>query len=593
MSLLSMFFAATPENPRFNLNDPVAWDALGAEPASSGQRVNRDIALTYSPWWRGVNLIANDVAKLHQYVWRRIGGRKEKAVDHPAYYLLRRKPNPYQTASDFRRQLTGHVVAQGNGYAYIVRRGDGGASELWPLLPDCTWPVRANGVLYYVTQVGGEQRKLPAADVLHIQGLGYDGLQGYSVVDKAREALGVGLARAKWQATFYRNGARAGVLLESPNTIPDLAKRGLREDWDRMHAGLNNAHRTAILDRGLKANKITFGPEDAQLIESQEFSIVEIANFIGVPPHKLGDKSSRGYGSIEAENLSYLAESLDPRLVCWEDEAWDKLLTEEEKSQETHEVLFDRRAITRADMTARANYNRVALGGAPWQTINEVRDEDGFDPIEGGDELPRPLNMTFGQPNPEEPADPEDQADPPAKPPAPPTKPSKNKKDQKDEEAAADTDTGFVATAQNALRAALAETLAEAVGRMVRRVGAEVKRAARDGRQFQAWLDGLETAHGGLIREVLAPLERACRACRGGDWIVSYGRGEGRISITDKGVRPIPETRLADWLLAALQHEFLELTGRCTAGQLQQAAIDLADALARRLPAAAAEAYLP
>jgi len=513
--LTSLFRAATPDNPRFSLNDPAAWDALLAgDPASSGVPVNRQTALAYSPWWRGINLIAGDAGKLALHVYRRVGGRdagKERDPAHVAYPLLRRKPNAYQTAFQFRRQLTAHALASGNGYAYILRDGAGRPLELLPLDPDTTFPVRADGRLLYVTEAAGEKRKLLAENVLHIKGLGHDGLCGYGVVDKAREGLGLGIGSRKYASVYFRNSGRPAVLLEAPGRVDDKAKKTLKEDWDRLYSGLDNAHRTAILDNGLKAKVLAFSAQDTQLIETMTFSLLEVANFLGLPPHKVGHPGRTAYASLEQENQSYLDESLDPWLIAWEEECWDKLLSEQEKSGDTHVVEFFREDLVRADLTTRANYYRTALGGAPWMTRNEVRGRENMNPVDGGDDLVDPLNMGRGGAA-NEPA-------PPGKPPAP-----------------------GPADARAEAEAAGRLTLEDAARRMVRRLGHAAARAARKPAAFLGWLDADLAGHHEPIADTLAL----------GAGLAGHDPGE------------LART-LADWVRA----ELLETAGACKAAELE------------------------
>ncbi len=484
MGLLARLFAINPlENPSYPINSPEAVRRLlGDSVSSSGVSVTRDTALTYGAWFRGVTLLATGCAKLPLYVYRDTGPGKERAREHAAYQLLRWKANPYQTAYQFRLQLSGHMLSTGNGYAYIVRSGDASPLELWPLDPDCTSPVRANGQVWYVTKVDGENRKLTATDVLHVKGFGFDGLVGYNLIEKVRESLGRGIAQKRYGSTYFRNSARPGIVLETPGKLATETAETLRKTWEQMHAGLDNSHRTAVLDQGLQAKVISFSARDSQLIESEEVAIRDIANFIGVPPHKLGDTSRTGYASLEQENLSYLTESLDDRLVAWEDECRDKLLTEEEKLSESHSVEYLRSALDHADRAARANYNRTALGGAPWKTRNEVRAEEGLNPLPGGDEILDPVNMgdPGGQPLPSEQGPPRGPAE------------------------------GHVIDGRVlvAVQAAVTDT----ARRMVRRVGTHARRVGRNAKEYMAWLDTFREEHRGLMEEAYTSASTLCGA---------------------------------------------------------------------------------
>jgi len=577
MGLLTLLFsAATPENPRFNLNDPLAWDTLGAEPASSGQRITPEIALTHSPWWRGVTLLATDVAKIPLFVLRRRDGSSERHRDHPAYFLLRRKPNDFQTTFTFRRQLTGHAITYGNGYAFINRRGPD-PFEMLPLDPTATFPVRANGMLNYITTVNGEMRKLDPSTVLHIKGFSFDGLQGYSVVDKAREDLGLGIGARKYQAIYFRNSGRPAVVLETAQPLKEEAATLLRQSWERIHAGLDNAHRTAVLSNGLSAKVIAFSAEDSQLIQTRQFNTRDVANWLGIPPHKLGDTTRTSFNSLEQEDQAYLDQALDPWLVNWEEECWDKLLTEEQKASDEWEIEFNRKALIRADMATRANYYRTALGGNPWMEVNEVRGEESLDPVPEGEGIPKPKNMDYG------PAE-----TPPAK---PPKQPAKEPMEDDVNGGAAETATNPPAAAEGGLESGpaaetsplvpetdrnmrgsirhLGEALADGLGRMLRRINLDARRAGAHPKQFMAWLETLEGTHGAILSNALDPLENACRA-------------EKQLDL------PSPLSR---WLLATARDKFLELAGQCTAAQLPAGLARITLEL-EQLPAAVLTAYL-
>lgn len=471
------------ENPSTPLSDPDDWllDALGAGPATTGVRVNRKSALTYSAFWRGVNLIAASVAKLPLFVYAREGPGKRRAPEHPAYYLLRKKPNRFATAARFRETLQGHALTAGNGYAAIFRAGDGTPIELAVLNPDVTYPVRetGTGIVIYVTQVAGQPIKLAASDVLHIAGLGFDGLTGYSVLQYARNSLGLGMAAEQYGARFFRSSARPSVLLEHPGSLTDEAQRRLRENWDRMHAGVENAHRTAVLEEGMKANVVSFSAKDAQFLETRQFEIRSVANWLGLPAHKLGDTTRTSFASLEQENQSYLDDSLDPWLVKWEEECWDKLLSEDEKINDTHIVEFLRAALVRADLTARANFFRTALAGAPWMTRDEVRGAENLNPLPAGQgaELLDPLNMVA------------DLEPDPGPAPGPASQPDEqdDEPEQEDEERSLDR-----------LRR-------DAERRIVRRLWHQAQRAGKQAERFRLWSERLVERNLRYCQAALAP----------------------------------------------------------------------------------------
>lgn len=369
--------AATPENPSFNLNSPEAWESLGATPTSSGVSLTAETALTWSAWWRGVNLLAKGVAKCPCHVYRtEPSGEYGSTPDlqHAAYRLIRWKPNEYQTAFQFRLALTGHAINRGNGYAYIWRSGPD-AIELTLLDPDDTEPVLMGGQLWYVLKVDGVERKIPAADVFHLRGFGFDGLRGYPLWKMARECIALGLSAEQFRGTRYKNAARPSVVLSTESALDDKTVNRLRGDWERMHTGLDNAHRTAILTKGLKATTLSFSPEEMQEVESAGLLLRDAANFLGIPSSKLGDVAGVKYASKEQDDQNFLDDGLDYWLSAFEDEARDKLLLESEKEANSRLVAFDRDSLLRMDAAARANYYRTATGGRPWMSPAEVRDK--------------------------------------------------------------------------------------------------------------------------------------------------------------------------------------------------------------------------
>lgn len=473
---------------------------------TSGENITHKKALMFAPVWRAVNLISNDIGRLPLVTMKHIDGGKEKDKEHPAYNLLRFKPNTEMTAMTFRAMLQAHALMIGSGYALIVRKGGGQPVELIPMDPATVTPVRENGALLYVYSGAAGSRKLPPSQVFHLQGLGYDMLSPYSVLAYARDSLGLGTSAHKYSATFFKHSARPSVVIEHPGNLSTEAAKNLKESWDRMYMGLDNSHRTAVLEEGMKLNPFTINASDAQLVETMKFSVLEIANWFGVPPHKLGDSSKVAYNSLEAENQSYLDQSLDPWLVKWEQECWDKLLTEDEKAADSHVIEFNRAALVRADINARAAYYQKALAGAPWMAIDEVRGLENLN-SSGADTIIMPSN-NFG---------------PKAPPPAPPTKPDEPKQEPDtdmpmDEKTPPDeskterkADTVLVETQkrlgimEDVVRVALADIKA----RMRKRLAIHAEKHGRSGESLRQYLKCMEEEHGAPIWAAMEGLAMA------------------------------------------------------------------------------------
>jgi HK97 family phage portal protein len=458
--------------------DPDDWlyDAFGATESAAGIRVNRKSALTHSPVWRGVNLVSRDVAKLPVDVFRRTKDGKEADKDHPAYRLLKRQPNEEMTAFQFRQTMQAYALLDGNGRAYIDRRNDGVPIGLYPLQPDKVTTVRVGGVLWYVYEPeGNDPRRIPATDMLDIRGLGLDGLEGYKVTEYGRDSIGLGLAAEHFGARYFKNDASPRVLLTHPLKLsPEAAKR-LKQGWDSMHAGLDNAHKTAVLEEGMTVAPFSAGAKDAQLIEMRKFSPRDVANWLNVPSFMLGDDTLTSFASAEVANQMYLDTALDPWLVNWEQECAEKLLSEAEKDADSHLIEFNREAIVRINFKDKVEgINMAIIGG--WMTPDEGRDKLNMNPMEGGQGKSRflPLNMGLQTPDGKIQvlAPPKDEPKP----------------------AAGGSKAG-------AARAALERTLR----RMLGRLATQAKRAANDPEKLAEWLDsGLEEQRGALI-EMIAP----------------------------------------------------------------------------------------
>ncbi len=385
------------EDPRVPLNGANMRITGGI--SSSGEIVGSDKALTLSAMWKAAFLLSGSFARVPCNVYRRVEGGKELATDHPAYNLLKYSPNALGGASVFKKAVVVNAMINGNGYAYIQRAPDMTTPlRLVPLDPSAVYPVKVNDeAKYWVYKEGqkGEPVLLDWFEVFHLRGFGTDGLVGLSLVEFACEALGLNIAARKYGARYFKNDAKPGTVIEFPNNLTDEQFSNFKKRWLETYQGADNAHKMGILEGGGKLSQTQINARDSQLIETMKFSIVDISNFTGIPQHKLGDTSRNGYNSLEAENQSFLDEAVDPWLIAFEEEARAKLLTEDEKRNDTHLIEFNRAALLRADLAARSNYYRTALAGLPWMTANEVRNIENMNPVEGFSEIKIPTN-NFG-----------------------------------------------------------------------------------------------------------------------------------------------------------------------------------------------------
>lgn len=331
------------------------WTQQGLfAPSAAGVAVSEHTALTLPAYWSGVNLIAGAVAKLPRKVYRKTAAGREEVPDHAVAWLIQTEPSEYAIPMVFWRTLMAHVLTWGNGYAEIERDKATRPVGLLTITPDKISPVVENGVLFYL--YNGSTR-IPARDILHIPGLGFDGIKGYSVVQMARQTLGLGLAAERYGTSFFANGAMPGVVLEHPGKLSDPAQARLRASWNEMHQGPDRAHKLAITEEGMTAKVLSIPAKDSQLIETRELSVLDVARVLNLNPSFLGKSGERPGGNYEAGRLDFLDNTLDPWLIAIEQECNRKLLSGAQRG--TYFVEHVRNAVLRTDAKSRAEVQKL------------------------------------------------------------------------------------------------------------------------------------------------------------------------------------------------------------------------------------------
>lgn len=369
--------------------DPALTLFFGGAVSNAGTNVSAESAQNYSPFWQAVRLISETIASLPIHVYRRVGESRVIIDDLGVGDMLRIAPNPEMTSVQFRAAWIMHALIHGNGYAEIERDTAGRAVRLWLLNPSSVSVARASdmSVIYGYQLQGGERIYLPGEDVLHLPGPGTDGIIGLSIITQARQAIGLGLAAEQFGSQFFGMGGRPSGVLEHPGRLSDDARARLRGDWERLHSGIDNAHRVAILEEGMKWNTTSIPPDDAQFLQTRKFQIEEIARWFNIPISKLRSPESTSYNSLEQENLAFLSETLRPWLIRIEQEIRRKLLDDPATYVE-HKV----EGLLRTDIAAR--YNAYSIGRQwGWLSVNEIRALEGLDPVDGGNTYLSPLNM--------------------------------------------------------------------------------------------------------------------------------------------------------------------------------------------------------
>lgn len=368
------------------------WRSVGTFGLSdAGANVTPRTALTSMPVLAAIRLLSESVAMLPWHVYERTDHGKSRAMNHPLDPILNRIANPEMSAFTLRETMMAHILTWGNAFAEIEMNNRGDVRALWPLHPSSTRVGRdENGKLIYAYQDSHQKVILPASHVLHLHGLASDGIVGYSPIQLARGAIGLGMATEKYGAGFFENGARPGGVLEHPGKLGDAAYKHLKDSFEERHKGLDNSQRLSILEEGMKYNPITIPPEDAQFLETRKYQVSEIARLYRVPAHMIGDLDRATFSNIEQMSIEFVTYSLVPWLTRWEQDADRQLLSEPERKTLFTDFLED--ALLRGETLAR--YQAYAIGRQwGWLSANDVCDREDMNHVDGGDEYFAPLNM--------------------------------------------------------------------------------------------------------------------------------------------------------------------------------------------------------
>ncbi len=361
--------------------------------ANSGEVVDEKSAMQIATVYACVRLLAESVAQLPLHLFRVTGeDGQERATDHPLYKILHRQPNPEMSGFSYWEAVMTHLLLWGNSYSQIVRDGKNTVLGLYPLLPENVEIDRTDkGELYYIyhaytNEVPGEKNKdiiFRRDEILHIPGLSFNGLVGFSPIAMMKNALGTTMAVEKYGSSFFKNGAQPSGVLEHPGVLKNPQK--IRENWSEVYGGANNAHKVAVLEEGMQYKAISLPPEDSQFLSTREFSVEEICRIFRVPPHMVQDLKRATFSNIEHQAINYVVHTLDPWLVRIEQGIVKDLLLEEEKDQYFPKFNVD--GLLRGDSESRMNaYTKGIANGII--SVNDARRKENLPPIsaeEGGD----------------------------------------------------------------------------------------------------------------------------------------------------------------------------------------------------------------
>jgi len=371
-SRLSRVFSLKAAGPDWGtLERYLAW-AFGGGASSSGVVINPQTAMQAAAVYASIKVLAESVAMLPCNLQRKDDkGNRALATDHPLFPLLHDQPNDFQTAVEFWEMVVLHLCLRGNSYAFINRTQRGDVVELIPQHPDLVRPMMTGNwqLEYEVAMPDGRFKRYQTGDLLHIRGLTLNGWLGISPIAYARESIGLALAAERFGGQLFRNGAKMGGVLEHPGKLSDEAYKRVKESFDSATSG-ENAHKTALLEEGMKFNKVSMSSEDAQFLETRKYQRSEIASIFRVPPHMIGDLEKATFSNIEDMALQFINYALMPWLVRIEKAVKRDLFRPIERK--TMDLKFNVAGLMRGNAKSRGEFYAGGIVNG-WMTRNEAR----------------------------------------------------------------------------------------------------------------------------------------------------------------------------------------------------------------------------
>lgn len=386
----------------------LAW-SFGGGASSSGIVVNPQTAMQSAAVYSCVQVLAQSIGVLPLNLYTKsTGGAIQTADKHPLFSILHDQPNEWQTSVEFFEMLVMSLCLRGNAFAYVNRTRSGVVVELLPLHPDMVRVEMLNGfkLQYQVTLPDGTFKMMAPGEIFHVRGLTMNGWMGISPIAYARESIGLALATEKFGGQLFRNGAKMGGVLEHPGKLSKEAYDRVKDSFDAATSG-ENAHKTALLEEGMKFSPISMSADDSQFLETRKYQRSEIAAIFRVPPHKIGDLERATFSNIEQQSLDFINDALMPLCNRIEKAIKRDLFTPQDKK--AMHVRFNVAGLLRGDAAARSMYyHNGILDG--WMTRNEARAAETdvgivLNPLDGLDTPLMPLNMTDGSDDPDEAAD--------------------------------------------------------------------------------------------------------------------------------------------------------------------------------------------
>ena len=367
--------------------------------SKAGVHVTLDIAEKHTTVMACYRVLSESMASMPLHLMKRTSKdgvtHKERDYNHPLYNLLSLKANDEMTRFSWMEAMMMNVVSRGKGFSQIIRNNRGRIIALYPLLSDNMEIVRSeSGRLGYKYTTKDGDVWLDKEEILHIPGMSIDGINGMSPIAYSANTIGLSIAMEEFGSNFFQNGANPGAVYEIPTSLSDSAFDRLRASLKEKYEGLKNTGKPMLLEEGLTFKQIGVSNNDSQFLESRKFQKSEIASIFRIPPHLIKKKKKATFTNIEQQSLEFVTFTLTPWVQRFE-QALNVALFGDDT---THYVSFNMDAMIRGDIKNRYDANGAAIRDG-WKTRNEVRLQEGLNPLDGLDEPVLPLNMTQGDAN--------------------------------------------------------------------------------------------------------------------------------------------------------------------------------------------------
>lgn len=412
MGLVSRIFGGAPERtaftqraePTLNRSGGMAGsdsqyafnDSWWDSPSNTGMRINQQTALQVATVMGCVSILAEDMAKLTPQLWRsREDGGRDLVTTHWIAPLLER-PNDWQTWPEFVMMQMAALLLRGNAYAVILRNGRGQPIMFVPINPDrvTLWEAPDGNLFFVVTRTGLHELAIlrnvplfvPYDDVMHWKGLSGNGLLGVSKIALHREAIGLAAAMEQLASRTIGNGAKPSGVIETDKKISQEVADQIKERWQAAQGGFGNSGKVVVLEEGLKWKPLSLTFADLEFIASRHYQNAEICKIFRVPAYMVGEDTKTSRANIGQQSQEYLNNTLM---------IYVELI--EARFKFTFDlgpgvyVALDLSKILKADIASR--YGAYRIGQMGWLTVNEIRRAENMNPVKGGDEVMRPVNM--------------------------------------------------------------------------------------------------------------------------------------------------------------------------------------------------------